>query len=320
MDIKPGGLLREGWPSFFGAPRTLDLEELEAQVAFLGVPFDVATNDRPGSRFAPQAIREASMRYNDLRQGWLDLERGVSILQGVTLADCGDVDIRVKPLEDIYDQITEAVGQILARRAFPVLVGGDHAITFPAVRAFQGHPLWVVSFDAHLDFTDEYLGVRLSHDNEMRRIAELPFVQGVSFIGPRGMVNRRAPYDEALKYGARVITAEELAEKGILALRDLPPMERIYLSMDIDVLDPAVCPGTGYPEPGGLSYYQMRKAIEFVAGLGQIVGLDLMEVNPIYDPSGRTARTAAYLILHALGLALRARERAKERLGKRQTR
>lgn len=308
--MENSSLLRMGSPSFFGTPLCLNLDELKAQVAFLGVPFDVATNDRPGSRFGPQAIREASMRYESLGEGWFDLERGVSLLREITMVDCGDVDIRVGPLEDNYAKITKAVGHILAHGAFPVLVGGDHAITLPAVQAFGAQPLWVVSFDAHLDFTDEFHGVRLSHDNEMRRVAELPFVQGVSFIGLRGMLNWRAPYDEALKYGSHLVSAQEVCQQGVTALAALPAMERLYISIDIDVLDPAVCPGTGFPEAGGLSYYQLKEALEYVAGLGRVVGLDLVEVTPTYDSSGRTARTAAYLLLHALGLAVSPGQRA----------
>lgn len=297
--------VRPGWATFFGSTPCLNLGQCSPpQIAFLGVPLDATTNDRPGSRAGPGAIREASMRWQPEEGGWLDVETGQTLLQGVSLADAGDVDIRVVDLAENFQRITRAVQTILQAGAFPVLVGGDHAITFPAVRAFAPRPLWVVHFDAHLDFTDNYRGVRYSHDNPLRRVRELPFVRGIVSLGVRGMLTYTPPYWEARELGVVMVPAAQFHRRGVeAALKGLPPLGDFYVSVDIDVLDPAVAPGTGYPEPGGLSYPQLKEALQRVATLGRPVGMDLTEVSPGFDPSGRTARTAAYLLLDFLGAA-----------------
>ena len=301
-------LLRQGWPTFYGAPTCLDLGELNADIAFLGVPLDSTTNDRPGSRFGPLAIRDVSMRYQRNNwDGWLDQESGEHILRNVTMADCGDVDIRVVDLAVNFSKITRAVGQILTAGAFPVLVGGDHAITFPTVQAFS-RPLNIVYFDAHLDFTDEWKGVRLSHDNPLRRVSELPFVRGITIIGIRGVLSWANPYWEARESGALIIPSLELHQKGVdAALSRIPMLGDSYVSIDIDILDPAVAPGTGYPEPGGISYYELKQALLGIAHRAKVVGFDLVEVSPAFDTTQRTTRTAARIILDFLGVIFASR-------------
>src|SRR3972149_764517 len=135
------------------SPPALEANEVRADVAFLGVPFDQATNDRPGSRFGPLALREASMRFQavDEGEGWLDAERGERILRGASMADAGDVDIRTVEMEENFRRITEAAAFVRSRCRVPVFAGGDHAITFPLVRAFDDRSLTVVQFDAHQD-------------------------------------------------------------------------------------------------------------------------------------------------------------------------
>ncbi|MBI4289071.1 MAG: agmatinase [Chloroflexi bacterium] len=301
-------LLRQGWPTFFGAPACSDMSKLKADIAFLGVPLDSTTNDRPGSRFGPLGIRDVSMRYQRHEwDGWFDQESGGNILRGVTMADCGDVDIRVVDLAVNFDKITRATEMVLDRRAFPALVGGDHAITFPSVRA-HGRPVHIVYFDAHVDFTDEWQGVKFSHDNPLRRVSELPFVTGITLVGIRGVLSRANPYWEAREKGATMISSQELRERGVSAtLSRLPSLGDTYVSVDIDVLDPAVAPGTGYPEPGGLTYYELKQALLEVAQRGRVVGFDLVEVAPWFDPTQRTTRTAARLILDFMGAVFAAR-------------
>jgi len=295
-------LLRQGWPTFYGAPTCLNLGELKADIAFLGVPLDSTTNDRPGSRFGPAAIRDASMRYQHQNWGgWLDQESGKQILRNITMADCGDVDIRVVDLSVNFAKITQAVSLILNKGAFPVLVGGDHAITFPTVQAFS-RPLNIVYFDAHLDFTDEYKGVRYSHDNPLRRVSELPFVRSVTIIGIRGVLSLTNPYWEAKEKGAVIIPSLKMRQEGVdTVLSRINFSGDTYVSIDIDVLDPAVAPGTGYPEPGGISYYDLKQALLIIGRSARVVGFDLVEVSPLFDPTQRTTRTAARVILDFLG-------------------
>jgi agmatinase len=297
-------LIRSGSPTFFGATQHLDLRQLGAQIAFLGVPFDQATNDRPGSRFAPLAIRDASMRMREgIKTGWIDLESGAHLLEGVTMADCGDVDIRTVGIEETFDAITAAVRGVRSRGALPVIVGGDHAITYPALRAYDDLRLAVIHFDAHMDFTDVWAGQRLSHDNPLRRVLELPQVAGLIQIGLRGF-ERPQVYQDALRFGVQRISAQEFIRLGAKeALKRCPAADAYYVTLDIDVLDPAVAPGTGYPEAGGLNYYQLKEGLIEAAGKGRIVGFDLVEVNPLFDQAGITSRLAARLILDFLGAA-----------------
>jgi agmatinase len=308
MEPEPGverWLRRSGSPTFFAAEQSLDLRQLATRVAFLGVPFDQATNDRPGSRFAPLSIRDASMRFRDgIREGWVDLELGTHLLPGVTMADCGDVHIRTVDLAENFDTITAAVRAIRETGALPVIVGGDHSITYPILRAYDDLRVGVIHFDAHLDFTDEWAGVRLSHDNPLRRVAELPHVAGLIHVGIRGL-ERPKVVEETLRFGSQIVPASQYIRVGAKeALKRVPEADAYYVTLDIDVLDPAVAPGTGYPEAGGLTYYQLKEGLLEAAGKGKIVGFDLVEVNPMFDQAGVTSRLAARLILDFLGAAI----------------
>ena len=175
-------------------------------------------------------------------------------------------------------------------------------MTYPAIRAFAGcGPLHVVQFDSHQDFQNERHGVRFGHGNVMRRASELPYVIGISQIGLRALQKYREPLDAARRYGVRTVTASELRRRGPRAAAGcVPPRAQCYLTLDIDALDIAVAPGTGTPEPGGLTFGEMRDAVRAIARRSRIVGLDLVEVSPPYDWAEVTARAAARLLLDAL--------------------
>jgi agmatinase len=298
-----GAPIRRGWPTFFGAPPADDPADVRADVAFLGVPFDQATNDRPGARFGPLAVREASMRFQPVNgQGWLDAERGERLLRGVSMTDAGDVDIRTVELEQNFGRISEAAAFLRSRCRLPAFVGGDHAITLPLVRAFEDRSLTVVQFDAHQDYTDEKFGQRFSHDNQMRRVSELPFVRQIIHIGLRGALESTEPWEAARRDGVQIVTSERIVREGVeWALADVWPDGDTYVSIDIDVLDPAVATGTGFPEPGGIGYYHLKEALLLVAERASIVAFDVCEVNPYYDSADVTARIAARLMLDLLG-------------------
>ncbi len=303
------GVVRHGFASFYGAPVLEDLDDLVADVGFVGVPFDFATNDRPGSRFGPGAVRDASTRFHSPGLGgWLDAERDVRILQGVTMLDVGDVDIRTVGLMENLDRITEAARVVRQSGTFPVFVGGDHAITFAIVRAFDDTPLTIVQFDAHQDYTDEKFGVRYSHDNHMRRSHELPHVRHIVQAGIRGLLERTEPWEAAKQGGVQVVPALRLVREGAdIALAGLRIETPVYLTVDIDVTDPAAITGTGFPQPGGLSYYQLKEALLHIASRYDVIGFDITEINPLYDPAGVTARTVANLILDVLGAVFQRR-------------
>jgi agmatinase len=318
-----GGVMRHGFASFFRAPVVEDMDAWHADIGFVGVPFDGGTNDRPGARFGPAAIRDASTRYEPEEDwsGWIDAESGVRILAGVSMADVGDIDVRTVDLLENFDIITEAAR--LARRncRVPVFVGGDHAITFPIVRAFDDMPLTLIQFDAHQDYTDEKHGVRYSHDNHMRRSSELAHVGQIVQIGLRGVLERFEPWEAAQRDGVIIVPAARIVREGVPSAlsalsatraesprhdRVVPPREKAYVTIDIDVLDPGSAPGTGYPEPGGITYYQLKEALLLVAKQYDIIGLDLTEVDPVYDAAGVTPRIAAKLLLDVLGAAFAA--------------
>ena len=312
----PAGL-RVRAHTFFGAPPR-GAAATPSQVAFLGVPFDLGTTHRPGARFGPDAVRAASAWWQYARDeegkaagdgtgplpadGWYDLERGGWILRGVTMADWGDVRIAPADVTANFDRVTECVRAILDAGGLPVVVGGDHAVTYPAIRAFAGRgPLHVVQFDSHQDFVDERYGVRLGHGNVMRRASELPFVKGISQIGLRALQKYPEPLEAARRYGTRVVSASALRRRGpAVAAATVPEGARCYLTLDIDVLDIASAPGTGTPEPGGLLFSELRDAVRAIASRCRIVGLDLVEVSPPYDWAEITARAAARLLLDAL--------------------
>jgi agmatinase len=298
------GVMRHGFASFFRAPVVEDMDTWRADVGFVGVPFDAGTNDRPGARFGPAAIRDASTRYepDEDWSGWIDAERGIRILEGVSMADVGDIDVRTVDLLENFAIITDAARLVRKNCRVPVFIGGDHAITFPIVRAFDEGPLTLIQFDAHQDYTDEKHGVRYSHDNHMRRSSELPHVRQIVQIGLRGVLERFEPYEAARRDGVMIVPAERIVRDGVpAALASLPGGGPAYVTIDIDVLDPSGAPGTGYPEPGGINYYQLKDALLLVAAQYDILGFDVTEVDPIYDAAGVTVRTAAKLTLDLLG-------------------
>lgn len=316
-DAPPAGL-RVRPHTFFGVPPRDEAPGARAAVSFLGVPFDLGTTLRPGARFGPEAVRAASAWWQYARdeegkaaddgtglraaEGWYDLDRRQWILRGVAMADWGDVRITPADIAANLDRITDCVRAILHAGSLPVVVGGDHAVTYPAIRSFAGRgPLHVVQFDSHQDFVDERHGVRLGHGNVMRRASELPFVAGISQIGLRALQKYPEPLEAARRYGIRVVTASELRRRGPRAAAACVPADaRCYLTLDIDVLDMASAPGTGTPEPGGLTFLEVRDAVRAIARRCQIVGLDLVEVSPPYDWAEVTARTAARLLLDVL--------------------
>jgi agmatinase len=303
--------------TFFGAPPR-DRADARSDLVFLGAPFDLGTTLRPGARFGPEAIRTASGWWQYPRdegdaaapatagppraEGWYDLDLGRWILRGVSMADWGDVRITPTSLTANLDRITAAVRAVLDAGSFPVLIGGDHSVTYPAIRAFAGQgPLHLVQFDSHQDFNDERHGVKFGHGNVMRRASELPFVTGISQIGLRALQKYNEPLDAARRYGVRTVSASELRRRGPRAAAAcVPPRAACYLTLDIDALDIAVAPGTGTPEPGGLTLAEMREAVRAIARRSRIVGIDLVEVAPPYDWAEVTARAGARLLLDVL--------------------
>jgi agmatinase len=294
--------------TFFGVPAVSDLGDLGAQVAFLGVPHDAGTPQPgipTGQSGGPTAARLASgdqLSYGDgASLGWYDVEADRDRLVGVTMADVGDVAIQGSQVEANFDRITEVVRRITERGCLPVAVGGDHSISFPLARGMKpAGEIDVVYLDGHADFYDDLDGARLTGASEMRRIFELPFVRSLTALGVRNV--DRVEIDAMRQLGARWATALDLIDRGSAeVVPELVPRSRaLYVSIDLDVLDISLTPGHSLPEPGGLSYRQLRTALAQIADRGKVVGFDVAELNPARDPGGSTARTATWLITHFL--------------------
>lgn len=274
--------------------------------ALLGIPYDEGTTNLSGARLGPRAIRDASTQYAFYKRGrgYHDLEADRPMLADLELRDAGDVEVVPMRPEETQARIVRSVRGLADRGILPVCLGGDHSITFPIVRALaeaggaQG-PLHVVQVDAHLDFVDRLDGSHLTHASPMRRISELPQVRGWAQIGARSIVSTGEDLRAARAFWAHLVPGDRVAA-GSMEVPPPPRGSRLYLSFDIDVLDPAVAPGTGFAEPGGMAFREAAALVRRVVGWGRLVGMDVVEVNPALDPSRRTALTAARLILEAL--------------------
>ena len=306
------------WPAprtFFGAPGTREIDSLAAQVAFLGVPYDAGTlmpSIRTGQSAGPAWARLGStnqMEYrwppgatgDDGAAGWYDVEADKDYLVGVTMADLGDVAIAGAEVDRNLERTTEVVRRVAERGSLVVAVGGDHSISFPVARGMAPFgEIDVVHIDAHPDFADDYYGARYTHGNQLRRFSELPFVRSVTGLGFRNATREDIDPMRAMGYG--FATTLEMIERGPAAVvRALvPESERLYVSIDIDVLDLSIVPGTTLPEPGGLSYRQLRETLVAIARRGRVIGFDIVELNAPYDTAGGAARVTTWAITHFL--------------------
>jgi agmatinase len=290
--------------SFGKYPIQLDWETIAADVAVLGAPFDGGTQWRPGARFGPRAIREASTLFAFGHAGAYDHEDDVTYLSDCRIVDIGDADIIHTDTEQSHANIELGVRKILASGALPVVLGGDHSVNIPCIRAFAGQPpMHLVQIDAHLDFVDERHGVRHGHGNPMRRAAEQPHITGLTQLGIRNVSSTaRDGYEDARRMGSDILSVRQVRALGCAAtLARIPAGGRYYVSIDIDAFDPSIAPGTGTPSHGGFLYYEVLELLAGLALQGEIAGIDLVETAPDYDPAGITAILAAQLLLNLLG-------------------
>ena len=300
--------------STFGKNRFIeDWDAIDADVAILGAPFDFGTKWRPGARFGPRAIREASTLFSFGHGGAYDHEDDATYLgPEVRIVDIGDADIIHTDTTASHANIAHGVRKILEADALPVVLGGDHSINIPCVAAFADHgPIHVVQIDAHLDFVDERHGVRFGHGNPMRRAAERAHVTGLSQFGIRNVSSTaKEGYDAARAMGSDILSVRQFRKMGVeAALARVPEGARYYLTIDIDGFDPSIAPGTGTPSHGGFLYYEILEFVDGLSRLGDIVGVDLVEVAPDYDRTGTTAILAAQLLMNLIGRIMADRTR-----------
>jgi agmatinase len=298
-----------GISTFGKNPYQPDWTKIDADFAVLGAPYDMGTQWRAGARFGPRGIREASTLFSFGHGGAYDHEDDVTYLDGVRIVDIGDADIIHTDTEGSHAAIEAGVRAILAAGAVPVVLGGDHSVNIPCIRAFAGRPIHIVQIDAHLDFVDERHGVRHGHGNPMRRAAEQAHVTGLSQFGIRNVSSTaKEGYDAARAMGSDILSVRQIRKLGLEAvLGRVPAGVDYYLTLDIDGFDPSIAPGTGTPSHGGFLYYEVLELIDGLTRQGRIVGIDLVEVAPDYDHSGTTTILAAQILLNTIGrIALRA--------------
>lgn len=293
-----------GISTFAKSPYQPDWSAIDADVAVLGAPFDFGTQWRAGARFGPRGIREASTLFSFGHAGAYDHEDDTTYLDGVRIVDVGDADIVHTDTETSHANIETGVRAILAAGALPVVLGGDHSVNIPCVRAFaEKGPIHVVQIDAHLDFVDERHGVRHGHGNPMRRAAEQAHVTGLSQFGIRNVSSTaKEGYDAARAMGSDILSVRQIRALGLAAtLARIPEGANYYVTIDIDGFDPSIAPGTGTPSHGGFLYYEVLELLAGLARRGRVVGIDLVEVAPDYDHTGTTAILAAQILLNFLG-------------------
>jgi len=303
-----------GHCSFAKAPIVTDWNNIDADVAILGVPNDMGTQWRAGARFGPRGIREASTLFSFGHGGAYDFEDDKMYLtqEQVKIVDVGDADIVHTDMEKSHENTYRAVCKILEAGAMPVSLGGDHSVHAPIIRAFaEKGPIHIIHFDAHLDFVDERHGVRYGHGNPLRRASEMDHIVGITQLGIRNVSSsNRADYQAARDAGSDIMSVRDvrkLGVKGVMAR--IPEGKHYYITIDIDGFDPSIAPGTGTPSHGGFLYYEVLEIIQALAirSKGDIVGMDLVEVAPAYDPAGVTSILAAQLLMNSIGFIFHAK-------------
>lgn len=300
-----------GISTFAKKPYVADWDAIDADVAVLGAPFDFGTQWRPGARFGPRAVREASTLFSFGHAGAYDHEDDATYLGGdVRIVDIGDADIIHTKTTESHANIEHGVRKVLEAGALPVTIGGDHSINIPCINAFsEQEPFHVVQIDAHLDFVDERHGVTEGHGNPMRRAIEKPYVSGMTQLGIRNVSSTaKEGYEDARERGSDILSVRQVRKLGTEAVLDrIPKGTRIYVTIDIDAFCPSIAAGTGTPSHGGFLYYDVLEILHGLAARNEVIGIDLVEVAPAYDPSESTQILAAQLLLNFLGFIFHAK-------------
>ena len=290
-------------------PYISDWDEINADVAVMGAPFDFGSQFRTGSRMGPRGIREASTLFSFGHAGAYDFEDDVTYLpsDSTRIVDIGDADIIHTDTTKSHSNIKFGVKKILAANAIPVVMGGDHSINIPCIDAFENEEAFhLIQIDAHLDFVDERHGVKFGHGNPMRRASEKEYVSGMTQIGIRNVSSTaKEGYVDAREKGSKIFSVRHVRQKGLNKILDeIPKGKRYYITVDIDAFDPSIASGTGTPSHGGFYYYEVLELIDGIIKQGSVVGLDLVEVAPDYDVTNSTSTLAAQLLMNTIGRIL----------------
>ena len=301
-----------GIKTFMRLPHVTTTEGVD--VAIVGVPFDTGASYRVGARFGPEAIRSVSAllrHHNEV----LD----VSIFDHCSVVDYGDLPVNPGYIEDSYKMIEDGLLPILDGGVTPIMLGGDHSVTLPELRAMaKTHgPVALIHFDSHTDTGDKRFGRKYTHGTPFRRAVEeeLILVDHSIQVGMRGSIYSRDSLDDARNMGFDLITTVEVQEQGIgdliQRIRDRTGAAKAFVTFDIDFVDPAYAPGTGTPEVGGFTSSEALRVVRGMKGL-DLVGFDLVEVLPQYDPSRITALLAANIVYEFISLIALRKKLASE--------
>ena len=290
-------------------PYVENWDNIKADVAILGAPFDAGSQYRSGARMGPRGIREASTLFSFGHSGAYDFEDDIIYLpsESTKIVDIGDADIIHTDTIQSHENIKFGVKKILESNCIPIVLGGDHSINIPCIDAFEDQdPIHLIQIDAHMDFVDERHGVRIGHGNPMRRAIEKNYVSGMTQIGIRNVSSTaKEGYVDAKKRGSKIFSVRDLRKIGTEnLLKEIPNNKRYYLTIDIDAFDPSIASGTGTPSHGGFYYYEILELVDGIIKQGNVVGLDLVEVAPDYDVTNSTSTLAAQLLMNIIGRIL----------------
>lgn len=278
-----------------------------SDVLFMGVPFELCETGMLGTKLGPNAIRNASLLYNyKLKSdgksfGWFDIERNKHILENITFGDSGNIEIIPAEIEKNFDLIQKNTEEMLRFTNLLVTLGGDHSITLPLIKAVTNQigNINIIHIDSHTDFADEWAGSRYNHGSTMRRISEIAKVKNIYQYGIRGLFlgldNLKAAKDGKVK----IVTTNDL-RKGYYGT-DLPNNLPYYITWDTDVFDPNYFPAVGVPNPNGINYEMIRGLFAKIIFGKKIVGMDVVELNPLFDNNRVCSLLVARGILDMLG-------------------
>ena len=300
-----------GISTFGKRPYVEDWSAIDADVAVMGAPFDFGTQFRAGARFGPRSVREASTLFSFGHAGAYDHEDDCTYLpSSVRIVDIGDADIIHTDTTRSHANIRKGVEAMLAAGALPVVIGGDHSVNIPCIEAFAGQgDIHCFQIDAHLDLVDRRHGVTVGHGSPMRRAAEKGYVTGLTQVGIRNVSSTsREGYEAAREMGTDILSVRQARALGAQGVVDrIPAGARVYVTLDIDGFCPSIAPGTGTPSHGGFLYYEVLEMLQAIAKRHEVVGMDLVEVAPDYDPTQSTSILAAQILLNFLGFIFEAR-------------
>ena len=302
---------------FLGFPLSLDLENLDAQIAILGVPYGLPYY--PNELANDQSTAPDLLRQNAQDAAWdeprttnhFDWDLGGSLLdnKNIKIIDLGNVTADFRNPREHYKRAEEVARKVFSSNTTLISIGGDHGIPIPIMRALpEGNPVVLIQIDAHMDWRDEVNGEKEGYSSPIRRASELKSIKSIFQIGLRGVGSgRQKEFEDAKAYGSNLISAYEVHDVGIKnILKKIPDGSNFYITVDADGIDPTIMPAVNAPTPGGLNWMQIRELIHGIVKKGRVVGFDLVEISPKFEKGNTTFVHAERLICNFIGAMVRA--------------